>query len=194
MHSAFQYDQYTLKRQVMALTGKFRLYNPTGQLVLYSQQKMFRLREDIRVYADESQFQELLYIHARQIIDFSAAYDVIDSPSQVRVGVLRRKGFRSLLRDEWEVLDSNEQVLGVLLEDNVTRALLRRFLLGRWLPQDYDLLFDSRRVADMRQTFNLFRYELQLDFTMDQTHQLDHRLGIAAGILLGTIEGKQNSS
>jgi uncharacterized protein YxjI len=194
MHSAFQYNQYTLKRQVLALTGKFRLYNPDDLLVLYSQQKMFRLKEDIRVYSDESQTQELLYIQARQIIDFSAAYDVIDSPSQIKVGVLRRKGLRSLLRDEWEILDAYEQPLGILLEDNLTRALLRRFLLGRWLPQNYDLLIGPNRVADLHQRFNLFRYELDLDFSMDQTHQLDHRLGIAAAILLGTIEGKQDSS
>jgi uncharacterized protein YxjI len=43
LHSAFLYDQYLLKRQVLALTGKFRLYNSNGQLVLYNQQKMFKL-------------------------------------------------------------------------------------------------------------------------------------------------------
>jgi hypothetical protein len=70
---------------------------------------------------------------------------------------------------------------------------LRRFLLGTLLPQNYDILFNSGRVADLRQRFNLFRYELDLDFSMDPTHRLDRRLGIAAGILLGTIEGKQDS-
>jgi uncharacterized protein YxjI len=193
MHSVFQYNQYFLKRQVLALTGKFRIYGPNGQLLLYSQQKMFRLREDIRVYSDESRSQELLYIQARQILDFSAAYDVIDSITNERVGVLRRKGFRSMLRDEWEVLDANQRSLGVLTEDDMTRALLRRFLLGAFLPQNYDILFGGQRVADLRQQFNLFRYELTIDFTMDTAHQLDRRLGIAAGILLATIEGKQDS-
>jgi uncharacterized protein YxjI len=193
MHSAFQYDHYILKRQVFALTGKFRLYNPNGDLMLYSQQKMFKLKEDIRVFSDESMTQELLVIQARQIIDFSAAYDVIDPIYNTKVGVLRRKGFRSIMRDEWEVLDVYDQYLGILQEDNLTRALLRRFLLGSLLPQDYDLLIGEQRVADLRQQFNLFRYELNLDFSMDTAHQLDHRLGIAAGILLGTIEGKQSN-
>ena len=62
-----------MKRQVLALTGKIRLYSPDGVLVLYCQQKMFRLKEDIRVYSDEDMSQELLYIQARNIIDFSAA-------------------------------------------------------------------------------------------------------------------------
>lgn len=193
MHSAFQYNQYLLKRQVLALTGTIRLYSPSEQLVLYSRQKMFRLKEDIRVYADESQAQELLYIQARQIIDFSAAYDVFDSFAQEKVGTLRRKGWRSLLRDEWDVLDANEQLIGRLFEDDPTRAALRRFLLGSLLPQNYDLTIGDQRVADLKQRFNLFRYELDLDFQMDTRRLLDRRLGIAAGVLLAIIEGKQDS-
>lgn len=191
MHTAFTYDQYLLKRQVLALTGKLRLYNPSGGLVLYSQQKMFRLREDIRIYSDESQSQELLHIQARQIIDFSAAYDVIDKTTGMNVGVLRRKGLRSMLRDEWEVLDASGNPLGILTEDNMTLAMLRRFVAGNWLPQNYDLLINGQRAMDLKQRFNLFRYELDLIFTPGFT-QLDRRLGIAAGILLAIVEGKQS--
>jgi hypothetical protein len=193
MHPAFQYQNYLLKRQVFALTGKFRVYNPGGQLLLYSQQKMFKLKEDIRVFSDETMSQEILLIQARQIIDFSAAYDVIEPVYNAKVGVLRRKGFRSMMRDEWDVLDSGDNPIGVLHEDNMTRALLRRLLLGSLLPQNYDLLIRGQRVADFRQNFNLFRYELNLDFSMDTANLFDRRLGIAAGILLGTIEGRQKS-
>jgi len=194
IHPAFQFDNYLLKRQVLALTGKFRVYDPNDNLVLFCQQKMFKLKEDIRIYADENKTQELLYIKARQILDFSAAYDVVDSQSDTKVGVLRRKGFRSMLRDEWQVLDAYDQPIGILLEDNMSRALLRRFILGRLLPQSYDLLINDIVVAEMKQRFHLFRYDLDLDFSMDSNRTLDHRLGIAAAILLGTIEGKQESA
>ena len=194
IHPAFQFDNYLLKRQVLALTGKFRVYDPNDNLVLFCQQKMFKLKEDIRIYADENKTQELLYIKARQILDFSAAYDVVDSQSDTKVGVLRRKGFRSMLRDEWQVLDAYDQPIGILLEDNMSRALLRRFILGRLLPQSYDLLINDIVVAEMKQRFHLFRYNLDLDFSMDSNRTLDHRLGIAAAILLGTIEGKQESA
>ena len=193
MYSAFMHNNYLIRRQVFALTGKFRVFDPSENLVLFSEQKMFRLREDIRVYADESKTQEVLTIKARQIIDFSAAYDVMDSTTGEKVGVLRRKGWASMLRDEWEVLDANDQPLGLLFEDTMGLALLRRFLLGSLLPQNYDLTFGETRVADLRQRFNLFRYELDLDFSMDPTRTLDRRLGIAAGILLATVEGKQSS-
>jgi hypothetical protein len=154
---------------------------------------MFRLREDIRVYGDENKSQEVLSIQARQIMDFSAAYDVVDSAMNQKVGALRRRGWSSILRDEWEVLDASDNVIGKLFEDSVGLAMLRRLLLGTLLPQNYDITLGETRVADLKQRFNPFRYELDLDFTMDLSQRLDRRLGIAAAILLAAVEGKQSS-
>jgi hypothetical protein len=193
MNPIFQHPSYLLKRQAIALTGRFRFYDPMGNLVMFSEQKMFKLREDIRVYSDENKTQEVLSVKARQIIDFSAAYDVVDTAMNQKVGTLRRKGWSSLLRDEWEVLDANDNPIGALFEDSMGLALLRRFLLGSWLPQNYDMTLGETRVADLKQNFNLFRYELNLDFSMDPSQRLDRRIGIAAGILLAAVEGKQSS-
>lgn len=193
MNPIFQFPGYLLKRQVFALTGRFRVYDPMGNLVMFSEQKMFRLREDIRLYGDEDKMQEVLSIKARQIVDFSAAYDVVDTALNQKVGALRRKGWSSMLRDEWEVLDANDHVIGRLFEDSMGMALLRRLLLGSLLPQNYDISLGETRVADLKQRFNLFRYELDLDFSMDPSQRLDRRIGIAAGILLAAVEGKQSS-
>jgi len=193
MNPIFQFPTYLLKRQAIALTGKFRFYDPMGNLVMFSEQKMFKLREDIRVYSDENKTREVLSIKARQIIDFSASYDVVDTESNQKVGALRRKGWRSLLRDEWDVLDANDNIIGMLFEDSVGLALLRRLLLGSLLPQNYDMTLGQTRVADLKQNFTLFRYELNLDFSMDPEQKLDRRIGIAAGILLATVEGKQSN-
>ncbi len=190
MSSAFDFNQYVLKRQFMALGGKFRVYAPGEKLVLYVEQKLFKIREDIRVYSDESKTQEVLTIKARQIIDFSAAYDVVDSATGQKVGAMRRKGLASILRDEWEVLDVNDNAVGKLFEDSMGLALLRRFL-SNLIPQNYDLLIGTTRVADFKQNFNPFTYSLNIDFSMDTTKQLDRRLGLAAGILLAAVEGKQ---
>ena len=191
MNPIFQHQKYLLKRQVFALAGTFRVFDPMENLVMFSQQKMFKLKEDIRVYGDENKSQEVLSIQARQIIDFSAAYDVVDSAMNQKVGTLRRKGWSSMLRDEWQVLDTNDNQIGVLFEDSMGLAMLRRFLLGSWLPQNYDIAFGEQRAADLKQRFNLFRYELDIDMSMSMG-QLDPRMGIAAGILLAAVEGKQS--
>ena len=167
MNPIFQFPNYLLRRQAIALTGKFRFYDPAGRLVMFSEQKMFRLKEDIRIYGDESKTQEVLSIRARQIMDFSAAYDVVDTQMNQKVGALRRKGWSSLVRDEWEVLDASDNVIAKLFEDSIGLALLRRLLLGSWLPQNYDIAMGETRVADLKQRFNLFRYEMDLDFSMD---------------------------
>lgn len=193
MHAAFQSKQYVLKKQVFALTGKLRFYNPQGQLVLFSEQKMFKLKEDIRIYADEAKSQEVLSIKARSIIDFGATYDVTDAATGQKVGALRRKGLKSILRDEWEVLDVSDAPIGLLFEDNMTLAMLRRLLLGSLLPQNYDLTIANERAGDYKQKFNLFRYEMDIDFGMDSAGKLDPRLGIAAAALLAIIEGRQES-
>ena len=193
MNPIFQFPNYLLRRQAIALTGKFRFYDPAGRLVMFSEQKMFRLREDIRVYGDENKTQEVLSIKARQIMDFSAAYDVVDTGMNQKVGALRRRGWSSIVRDEWEVLDANDNVIGKLFEDSVGLALLRRFLLGTLLPQNYDITVGDTRVADLKQRFNLFRYEMDVDFRMDPSSQFDRRLGIAAATLLAAVEGKQSS-
>jgi uncharacterized protein YxjI len=193
MHSAFMHTTYLLKRQVLALTGKVRVYTPSGQVALYSEQKMFKLREDIRVYADENKLSELLWIQARQIIDFAAAYDVFDQTSGMKAGALRRKGWSSIMRDTWEVLDPIDQVIGVVREDSQGRALLRRFVLGSLLPQRYELADSMDQVlATFHQRFHFFRYELDIDFS-NATESFDRRLGLSIGILLAIIEGKQQS-
>jgi uncharacterized protein YxjI len=191
-HPIYSYDRYLLKRQVLALTGKIRIYTPEGGLALYSEQKMFKLREDIRVFSDESKRSELLWIQARQIIDFAAAYDVIDSSQGTKVGALRRKGFRSLVRDAWEILDVNDMPIGTISEDNMTKAMLRRLILGSLLPQTYEVHLGEALVAEFRQRFHIFRYEMELDFSASMASGLDRRLGLGAAILLGIIEGKQS--
>jgi uncharacterized protein YxjI len=188
---AFQYDRYLLKRQVFALTGKIRVYTPDGSLAAYSEQKMFRLREDIRLYADDQKQQELIWIQSRQILDFAAAYDVVDTSQATKIGALRRKGFRSLVRDKWEILDANDVPVGELWEDSAAKALVRRLLLGSLLPQRYDVIIGEQVVAQFAQRFNLLRYELDLDFSADLSKRLDRRLGLAAAVLLGIIEGRQ---
>lgn len=192
----FTASSYLVRRKVLKLAGgAFHVYDAAGTVVAYSQQKAFRLKEDIRVFTDESKTTELLSIQARQIMDFSAAYDVTDpSVGGEKVGALRRMGGRSILRDEWQILDANDMQIGTLIEDSMGLALLRRFLTGL-VPQRYDVFFpnaEGTKVANMDQNFNPFVYKLAVDFSMDTGGVFDRRLGIAAAILLAAIEGRQN--
>lgn len=193
MDPAYLHRHYLLKRQVLALTGTFRIFGPTAELLFFSRQKMFRLKEDIRVYSDAASTRQVLQITARQIIDFSATYDVTDTITNTLVGAIQRKGWRSLARDEWLFLSPSAEPLAMMQEDSLLRALLRRFLLGAWLPLDYHITSPSfGEIGAIHQRFNLLRYELELNLS-GLSAQLDPRLAVAALILLGAIEGRQSS-
>jgi hypothetical protein len=190
--SALDHQTYVIRKQFLKLFGgKFRIYDPYGRLVLFANQRAFKLREDIRLYTGEDMQEEALLIKARSIIDWSSAYDVIDAASEQKIGALKRKGWKSILQDEWVVMDADDNEIGFIREDSVALALLRRFLTNL-VPQRYHAEIDGVPVATYRQNFNPLTLRLMCDFSADQTHTFDRRLGLAAGVLLCAIEGRQN--
>lgn len=191
MGDRFGYSTYLIRRKVFKLAGgAFHIFDPQGQLLMYSHMKAFKLKEDIRLFTGEDMREELLAIHARTVLDISATYDVTDSTTGQTVGALRRKGMRSLLRDEWLFLDTTDREVGLIREDSLGKALLRRFLTNL-VPQSFEAEMAGHKVATFRQNFNPFVLKLTVDFTPDQTRALDRRLGLAAAILLCAIEGRQ---
>jgi uncharacterized protein YxjI len=190
----FDYDRYMIRRKVFKLLGAaFHVYDEAGNLLMYSKQKAFKLKEDIRLYSDESMKVELLTITARSVIDFSAAYDVIDPLAGQKVGALRRKGWSSLARDSWVLLDARDQEIGTIQEDSMVAALVRRFIdaASLLMPQKYHADMGGQLVCTYQQNYNPFVRRLTVDFTHDRNDRLDKRLGLAAGVLLQAIEGKQ---
>ena len=185
----FKHDTYLVSKKVFKVFGgAFHIYDPLGIVAFYSKQKAFKLKEDIRVFTGEDMAEEVLHIQARQIVDFSAAYDVMDSAAGEKVGALRRRGLKSIIKDEWIILDPADNELGRIKEDSL--ALLRRFL-SNLIPQKFHAEVGGITVATFKQNFNPFVLKIRLDFSMDTQGLLDRRLGIAAAVLLCAIEGRQ---
>jgi uncharacterized protein YxjI len=185
------HEQYVIRRKFLKLFGnEFRVFDPAGQQVLFSQKKAFKLREDIRVWSGDDMQTELLRIAARHIVDFSAAYDVLDSATGTKVGALKRKGLKSIVRDHWILMDANDQEIGFMEEDSVGMALLRRFI--NIIPQKFHMQVGNAHVANLRQNWNPFLLKVTVDLTPDTQRLLDRRLAIAVAILHSAIEGRQN--
>jgi uncharacterized protein YxjI len=190
--SVFQHESYLVRRKIFKLFGAaFHIYDPSGQVAFYSKQKAFKLKEDIRLYTGEDMGTEVLSIKARQILDISAAYDVIDSGTGTKVGALKRRGLKSIVKDEWIIMDAEDRETGFIREDSMALALVRR-LLTNLIPQKYYGEIDGRQVCVFKQNFNPFVMKIHLDYSMDQEHLLDRRLGIAGAVLLCAIEGRQS--
>lgn len=191
----FGHKTYLVRRRFLKLLGaSFYVDDPSGQVVLYADQKAFKLKEDIRLYTGEDKTQEVLRISARTIFDMSAIYDVFDSATNIRLGALQRRGMKSMFRDEWGILDLSEREVGTIVEDSMVLALIRRFvdMATLFMPQKYSVTVQGQDVATFTQTKNPLIMKINLDFSADTQGQLDRRLGIAAGVLLSAIDGKQS--
>jgi uncharacterized protein YxjI len=191
MSDRFSHQKYLVRRKILKLFGAaFHIYDPDGNVAFYSRMKAFKLKEDIRLYTGEDMQEEVLTIKARKILDFSAAYDVVDPTTNEKVGVLKRKGFKSIFKDEWIFMDANDRDIGLIKEDSTFLAMLRRVLTSL-VPQTYNGFIGDTQVCTFKQNFNPFVIKITLDFSRDTQNLLDRRLGIAAAVLLCAVEGKQ---
>lgn len=187
----FAQSRYVIRRKFFKIFGNaFHIYDEAGQVVFYSKMKAFKLKEDLRVFTGEDMGEEVLTIKARNILDISATYDVTDAATGRKLGALRRKGLKSILRDEWLILDANDAEVGLIQEDSLMLAMVRRFL-SNLVPQTFTAQVGNEPVFSFRQHFNPFIQRISLDFSMDRSGRLDRRLGIATAVLLCAIEGRQ---
>ncbi len=98
-----------LRFKITSLANDFTATDTHGKIVAYVRQKMFRLKEDIVIYADESQSQVNYRIKADRWLDFSAAYSFYDEHGY-EFGKVVRKGWRSIWKAEYELIDQFEKV------------------------------------------------------------------------------------
>lgn len=189
----WSHRSYVIRRKFFKIFGNaFHIYDPLGNVAFYSKMKAFKLKEDLRLYTGEDMRTEVLAIRARQILDFGATYDVVDSVTGERVGAIRRKAFKSVIRDEWLLLDEGDREIGTVQEDSLLLALLRRFVVNL-IPQSWSATVHGQPAAEYRQHFNPFILKITADFSGDVSGVLDRRLGIALAVLLNAIEGRQQS-
>ena len=189
-------EVYTVRRKVLKIFGAaFHVYDAQGGLVGYCKQKAFKLKEDIRLFTDESCSTELLRLAARQMIDFGATYDVT-TPQGDAIGSLRRKGLKSsFVRDEWLVFDDAGAQVATIREKGSIAPLARRYVdnISAFMPQRFEVFreSDGAHVATLRQHFNLFIYRLGVAVHQDD-EMLDDLMLLGATCLIAAIEGRQS--
>jgi len=186
-------ERYTIRRQVFRFFGAgFHIYDSEGGLVGYCDQKRFRLKEDLRVYTDETKTEELLRIGTQQVIDFGATYTV-SVPEGGAIGSFRRKGLKSMLRDEWLVNSATGETVATIREDSQLSALLRRAhdAIALFIPQGYHMRDEGGGdLASYRTHLNPFIHRLGVSVARED-EVVDDLLILAGGVLLLAIEGRQ---
>jgi uncharacterized protein YxjI len=106
-----------LSFKLLAIASQIYIRDGSGQLVGYVKQKLFKLKEDINIFADESQTRHLFNIKADRVLDFSAKYNFTDSTGR-QLGSIRRKGMRSIWKANYEIFDNASNHVMNINEEN----------------------------------------------------------------------------
>lgn len=188
-------ESFTIRRKVFKILGAaFHIYDAQNNIVGYCKQKALRLREDMRIFTDESCKQELFRISTQQILDIGATYTVTRSQDNAVLGLLRRKGLKSFIRDEWLILTPSGAEIGLIREDSGMLAILRRTidLVSVFAPQKFDVIAkDGTPVARYRQHFNPVVYRLGVAYFEGGDAKIPQQLVLAAACVISAIDGRQ---
>ncbi len=188
--AVFQQDTFVARQKIFSFAPKFYIHDPLGNTLAFMRKKVFTWKDEIRVFTDETQSMEILRIKARKIIDWGTAFDVTDSINHQKVGALKRRGWKSVVRKEWTIMDASDQEIGFVKEDSLMLAIFRRFITAL-LPQSYTFAIAGQQVGAAEQNWNLFAPKMNADFIQDPARLLDRRLAVAAVVLLMAVEGRQ---
>ncbi len=102
---------------ISTLSNDFTATDATGKVIAYVRQKMFKLKEDITIYENENRDKVNFKIKADKWIDFSAAYSFSDTNGN-EIGKIARKGWASIWKAQYELVDQNQQIQYHVREEN----------------------------------------------------------------------------
>jgi len=162
----------TFAFKIGTLSNDFVATDASGQTVAYVRQKMFKLKEAIMVYTNESKSTLLYKIDADRIIDFNASYSFTDADGQL-LGKIGRRGMRSLWKAHYDIFGTNPTPDYAIQEENpwskVGDALLSEVpVLGIFTGYMFNPKYgvksnDGKIVARLSKKPSFFGKKFQLD-------------------------------
>jgi hypothetical protein len=107
-----------LSFKLIALTTQVTVTDAAGRVVVHTNQKFFKLKEEVAVFADRTRAVKLAEIKANKVIDWSARYNSTDASGQA-IGSVGRKGWKSIWKAHYEVFNpDNNNPDFVISEEN----------------------------------------------------------------------------
>ncbi len=178
---------YRIRKKVVAIANQYWIEDQDGNSLGYARMKLLKLKDDIRIYSDESMGTEEFMIKQQQTVDMWGTFDIVDTPSGVCVGKLKRRAMSAVGVDEYLILDPAGQRVGRVAE-SAGRGLTRKYISGGSLvPEHVAVEFYGREVAEIKQKFKVIGDIWEVDCSRIPP-QFDRRVLLAAMLLMGMVE------
>jgi hypothetical protein len=112
-----------------ALAPCITVTDATGRVLLFVRQQIFRIREQVEVFADTARSQKVAHITADRIIDWSARYSFTDANGHP-IGAVGRQGMKSLWRAHYDVFNPGDTVPDFVIREVNPMAKVMDGLIG----------------------------------------------------------------
>jgi len=185
--SFLQDDNFIIERKLFSLGKKYFIKDSERKLIAYCSRKSMQIKEDIRVFRDETKERELFRIGQENFMNFTGKFNVIESGTEKVLGHLKREGIRSLINDEWAILTPDKEKIGKAVTDSLIKEFARIKRL-KSIPHRYKIYIDGERVGTYKQRFLSLKKAYRLQVTDDPDFSLDRRLLLSLAICLDAVE------
>ena len=125
-------NRFLIQQLFKPIGNEYRISIPApgsteeGEPVLFVKQKKLKIKEDIRFRVSPDDDAHLFMIKSKSVFEFRGRHEVLDANDQV-IGLLEKDFARSLISSHWHVRDANGDELFDAREANMLIALVRRF-------------------------------------------------------------------
>jgi hypothetical protein len=182
------------------LSNDFSATDANGHTIAYVKQKLFKLKEDISVYSNDSKTELLYKIKADRWIDWSAAYSITYADG-TELGKVARKGWRSLWKAKYLLVDQHQKEQFTIEEENgwvkVWDSLLGEIpilgmLTGYFFNPSYAVTnLNGRKIVRIKKLPSFFGRKFEISKLEDIDNDDDERviLGLMMMILLERRRG-----
>ncbi|KPM33452.1 Hypothetical protein I595_355 [Croceitalea dokdonensis DOKDO 023] len=103
--------------KIGTISNDFVATDASGATLAYVRQKLFKFKEAIDVFSDTTKTEVNYRIKADKWIDFSTAYLFTDDKGN-RLGKVARKGWASLWKAHYQIIDDKEKLQYTIREEN----------------------------------------------------------------------------
>lgn len=108
---------YQFVFRIGTIHNDFKAVDASGVTKAFVKQKLFKFKEHVQVFSDETQTNLLYNIRANKWLDFNTTYS-FDNPDGSSIGRVARKGWRSLWKAKYELYDEKDQQDLIIQEKN----------------------------------------------------------------------------
>ena len=157
---------------ISTLSNDFKATDSQGKTIAYIKQKMFKLKEDVTVYSDENKSHVNYKINSDRWIDFSAAYSIKNS-NNIEIGKIARKGWKSIWKAEYEIINKDQKLKYRIKEDNAWVKVLDHllgeipilnFFTGYFFNPSYSVMdLQNKTILKMKKEASFFGRKFQIE-------------------------------